>query len=431
MMKRLLMLALSLLLLTCAAAGAEQAYANVENALYRIVLRSGEADIPLGSGVLYGDQQTLLTALSCCPAGDLYALSADGEHAVRSMEAAEDVALLRLATPASGEPLPLADGDMQALPYLFGASAAGQLGAMPVYAMQEGRLGTQDTAVLVSEEGLLPGGLMVDEQGAIVGLTVAQHMEGVGLYVLLDAAALRHELTASEEDNTSTLDIAFSWLGGELVIAWEDEERTAGSYLCVISGEENRYFQHYTLGTDLRSVPMAVPPGHAYRIAVQYVPRDGESPALDWAAMSVYTIPEATFAAHGFSQQCWLASVPAGTAVDSPLPEMTEITAQALTDPAQDIYFQIRCTYFENIEDEMPMALELIAPDGQFYFEQMGFLFDPELAQDDSFALPMDALLDQCATYSGGTLLPGEYRVRYALNGQIAGEYPFTLSVSP
>ncbi len=428
MHKRILMIALTLLLLMGASACGEEAYDQIGDAMYRIVLRDGETDVTLGSGVLFADQQTLLTALACCQEGELFALGSDGEHPVLRYDAAEGAgaALMTLATPSAAKPLVFAENGTNTMPLLFGTNAEGSMGTVPLYMVRHGLINGFDALMLSSEEGLLPGAFIADSEGKVTGLVIVQHMEGFGTYIGVDASVLGRAMAPAKEESPF-LPATLLWENGLMTISWQDAERTNGQYIITISGEGNRYYSDYTQEIAQRSVGLALPPGHTYYTQVQWVAdnADGIPPVED--DMMVFTLPETTFTAFGFTQQCYLAGAPAGKATETVLPEMTKPTAEILTDPAKDIYLQIRSAYANIAQDEMTMTLELIAPDGQFYFEEMGFVFVPEYAQDDSFAVPLDDLIADCVQFSGGALKPGKYLVRYAINGQVAGECAFTL----
>ncbi len=428
MHKRILMIALALLLLMGASACAEEAYDQIGDAMYRIVLRGGETDVILGSGVLFSDQQTLLTSLACCREGELFALGRDGEHPVLRWDAAENAgaALMTLATPSAAKPLIFAEDGTNTLPLLFGANAEGLVGTAPLYMVRHSLVNGFDALMLSSEEGLLPGGFIADSEGKVTGLVIAQHMEGIGTYIGVDAFVLSKAMAPAEEES-SFLHAALSWENGLMTISWQDDERPNGQYIITISGEGNRYYSDYTQAIAQRSVGLALPPGHTYYAQVQWVADNAERILPQGDDMMAFTLPETAFTAFGFTQQCYIASVPAGTAIETVLPEMAELTAEILTDPAKDVYLQIRSAYVDTAQCEMPMTLELIAPDGQFYFEEMGFVFVPEYAQDDSFALPLDDLIADCVKFTGGALKPGKYLVRYAINGQVAGECAFAL----
>lgn len=428
MHKRILIIALTLLLLMGASACAEEAYDQIGDAMYRIVLRNGETDVVLGSGVLFADQQTLLTALACCKEGELVALGSDGEHRVLRWDAAESAgaALMTLATPSAAKPLVFAETGTNTIPLLFGTNAEGAMGTVPLYMVRHGLVNGFDALMLSAEEGLLPGSFIADSEGKVTGLVIAQHMEGFGTYIGVDASVVSKAM-APAEDESPFLPAAFSWENGLMTISWQDAERPNGQYLVTISGEGNRYYSDCTQKIAQRSVGLALPPGHTYYAQVQWVADNADRIPPQGDDMMAFTLPETAFTAFGFTQQCYVASVPAGTAIEPVLPEMRKLTAAILTDPAKDIYLQIRSAYADTAQGEMPMTLELIAPDGQFYFEEMGFVFVPEYAQDDSFAVPLDDLIADCVNFSGGALKPGKYLVRYAINGQVAGECAFTL----
>ena len=128
----------------------------------------------------------------------------------------------------------------------------------------------------------------------------------------------------------------------------------------------------------------------------------------------------------GYTQECCYTSAPAGTEVTDILPDMGPLTLPALAS-GRDHYLQIISHYSVTEETEMPMAVELIAPDGQFYFEEHIFLFSPEWAEEDWSLIPLDELLTTCQEFSGGVLQKGEYLLRYSLGGFVAGELAFTL----
>ena len=70
MLKRILMLLMTLLLLALPAS-AEDLYDQIDAALYQIVLRTDAGDKLLGSGVLFVDASAILTAEGCCKEGAL------------------------------------------------------------------------------------------------------------------------------------------------------------------------------------------------------------------------------------------------------------------------------------------------------------------------------------------------------------------------
>lgn len=428
MRKRILMLTMALMLLLTASAGAEELYEKLGSALYRIVLRTEKGDTTLGSGVLFVDPSVLLTAAGCCAEGDLYAIGNDGEHAVLSRGLSESgAALLELATPSTSEPLLLADTDAQSLPYIFGAGSDGRSGPSPLYLVRQTLHGSRDALLLTGGEGLLPGAFLADTKGNIIALVLSQHMEGVGGYVALDSHELALALLEEDKAASNFLPATLSWADGHLNIAWEDKKRDIGVYVVTVSGDDNAYYTTYEAKPAERSMSLSFPPGHTYHIQVQWAKKESAALAPDWDAMEVITIPAIDYTAGGYQAECFLVSAPAGADSTASLAEMTTFTPAALTDPTRDILLQVRSCYTVSAKADVPMAVELTAPDGQFYFEEMTFTLDPAYGADDAFSLEMDELLASCAEFSGGVLKEGTYKVRFSLRGKVAGEYAFTV----
>lgn len=426
MIKRILILTLTLMMLCGVTVHAEEAYDKIGNAMYRIVLRTAEGDQTLGSGVLFVDQSVLLTAEGCCREGDLYAIGTDGEHAILGW-AEEEVGfiLMELATPSAYEPLTLADAAAQSLPYIFGVNAEGDAGSVPLYLVRRTMHQGQNALLLTGEEGLMPGGFMTDERGNLVGLVMAQQMEGIGSYVALDANEIGRALQ-EENQPDAPLDCKLSWKDGILTVSWKDAVRDSGMYVITISGGMNYYYTTYDAGKDDRSAELLVPPGHTYEVQVQWAASAARQPSPMWEAMKSITIPALPFTAYGYTQTAGLCSVPAGQDVMDDQETMTLISVDTLMDPAADIYLQVRNSYEVSATATWPMTFELLAPDGQFFYEEMMYTLNAG-SSNDSFVLLVDDLLSSCAEFSYGDLPAGDYILRYSLNGKIAGEYAFTV----
>lgn len=414
------------LLLSCCTAGAEDVYPLIDDAIYRIVLRTEIGDVLLGSGVLFLNGNVLLTAQSCSREGQLYAIGSDGEHAIRKVENAGNsgAVLMEMESAAAAAPLTLSDFSAGTLSWVFGMTQTGEVSAMPLYQFRAAVIREQDALVMISEEGLLPGAVAVDEKGQIVAVTISQQGEGIGMYAALDADNIYNALFPDE--NSPFVKTDLSWQVGSLRVAWTDHQRTNGAYIVTISGDNNAYYTTFEAPPEARSMQFAVPPGHAYDVQVQWVPDGADKREPDWRYMQTLVLPELPLRQMGYTQTCYYASAPAGTEITERLPDMGPLTLAALAN-GQDHYLQVISRYDVAEEFEAPMAVELIAPDGQFYFEEHIFMFSPDWEEEDCFALSLDDLLTTCQEFSGGVLRKGEYRVRYAIGGYVAGEYVFTL----
>lgn len=416
-----------LLLLPCMSAKAEEAvYDLIDNALYRIVLRTEAGDVLLGSGVLFHDPSVLLTAESCVREGKLYAIGGDGEHAIQAIEKAgtSGVVLMEMEKPSNAQPLSLSDFAAGTLPLLFGMTQQGEVGSLPLYTVRAAIVREQDALVILSEEGMMPGAVALDEKGQLVAMTVGQQGEGIGMYPALDADNIYYAMFP--DTDSPYLKTELSWQGGSLTVAWTDRQRKNGKYVITLSGDDNTYYTTFETDPEVRSMEFAVPPGHSYDVQVQWVAPGKAVQDVNWYHMQTLFLPELPLHQFGYTQECYFASAPAGTEINDTLPDKGELTLAALAD-GQDHYLQVISRYDVTEEFDAPMAVELIAPDGQFYFEEHIFTFAPEWEEDDCFALPLDGLLTTCQEFSGGVLKKGEYLVRYSLGGYVAGEFGFTL----
>lgn len=428
MLKRILMLLMTLLLLALPA-GAEDLYDQIDAALYQIVLRTDAGDKLLGSGVLFVDASAILTAKGCCKEGALYAVGLDGEYAVESVTpVGSGAALLTLASPATAAPRLLAPTEAQSLPFIFGVNGDGERGTMPLY---KARVGLRDglySLLFASEEGLLPGAFLTDEQGRVTALITNQQMEGLGSYAGLGADALGLLLSTEEKADTSFLDCTFAWEDGELTVSWTDKAHTEGVYVVTLVTEENQYYTTYVADITERSLAVTPPPGHTYGIQVQRAASEAEALEPDWNVLRDYTLPLLPFPAYGMQAECAILSLPAGSETIDDDSTLTAFTAANLTDPARDIYLRADCSYTIPTLHTANLTLELIAPDGQFFFDEQIIDLDPADAAADSLYFSLNTVLDSCVEFSGGALQAGDHTLRFFLDGCIGGEYTFTVT---
>lgn len=426
LMKRMMILLLALLLLALPVHGEENVGEKLSGALYRIVLRTEEGDMTLGSGVLFVQKDLLLTAEYCCQDGTLYAIGRDGEFPVVYGEKAHGggVAVLQIAGQAAGEPLLLAGYESSVLPWLFGATPEGTLTSKLLKGALESKYRELDALVLRSVEGLLPGAVVVDTYGDIVAMVTGQQAEGLGMYTALDPDGVLASMNAGVDRIFPPAQA--KWENAALILTWEDEERTDGQYAVIVSSDENEYYTWFDAASTECELEIVLAPGHQYDWQLQWVPAGGNVEP-DWNRMQSVSAPAGAFTAYDYQQSCCLATGPRGSDDAHDLSPMKSITAAAICNEETDVYLQVECSYKVDEWVTLPMSVELIAPDGQFFFSTYNYNFAPDGVNGDSYALPVQELFDYCRQYAGGTLPLGDYVIRYAFDGQIAGEYPFTL----
>ncbi len=443
-MKKIILL---LCLVLCAAFSVAQAgddpQTMAENALYTIVARTDGGDMVLGSGVLFQRSDALLTVSHCMPEGtEIYAVNADGERRVKGWETLLDsgLGILYLEGLARTAPLALSAMDCYALPTLYGVDGKGQAAQAHlhqiIYSVHNGYNALQ----LVAHDGLMPGGVMMDEKGALMGVILTQNGEGRGRYTALDARTLMALM--GQESVSGEMEYSMTWLNGSCretlcawngdkgvaVVLWPEAEGGEGTYVIHVSGEENLYYTSYTAEMGETYVELPLPPGHRYLFHVQWV-KDGEQAEFDMAYAVSLEIPEAqALTSYGFTQDCYLGVAPAAHPHNAIHDRMDEVSADMLTDPRQTVCLQILNRYDVDETVEMPLSICLEAPDGQFYWYDSSYAFIPEYEQNDVFCMDLSGLWEDCATFSGhadGLVPAGEYTLAYYIGGKLAGEYAF------
>lgn len=432
MTKRILMMILALLLCCFFAHAEETLPAAAADVLYRIVLRTEEGDQTLGSGVLFMRENVLLTAAGCVREGQLYAVGADGEHQVVACELVSDsgAALLELATSAAAETPTLSSGSLGTNPQVLGADASGGFLAQPLTRLGRTMYCGQEALLLSAGEGLLPGAVVLDAQGQVLCLVLAQQTEGRGMYTALTADTLYSALTG-QKNAEAFLPVQAAWEEGRLCVTWEDEtQRDGGVYLVSLSADENAYYTSYEVDPEEHKLEVQTPPGHTYYVQVQWAESVSQGVTPVWSAMQAVEAPDEAFASYAYTQECYLASAPARQSVSGVLPPLSPVTTAALEDAARERYLQVRCAYDVSDGEKLPMTVELIAPDGQFFFVDLSFTFSAEHEAQDGIAVPVDSLFAGSAQFSGGSVQPGSYVLRYAFQGKTAGECVLTVETA-
>lgn len=427
MLKRLISLLTAAMLLFSTMALAEtDIYSLIEGALYNIILRTEDEDILLGSGVLFLDNSVLLTAAGCIQEGSLYAIGTDGEHAVSSADKLDDsgIALLEMAEPSANTPLHMAAEDSTGMACIFGIDATGELLVAPLDQLRTTVYHSQEAMLLSSSEGLLPGGILADDRGDLIGLTIAQQAEGTGAYLALDAPAMYRTMTRQQYAD-AFLPVTAEYTGGILTITWTDEARKDGQYLITLSADDNEYYTYFEASCTEDHIEISVPPGHRYDFQVQWAENVEAGLEPVWGAMSELIVPSASFSDHSYQHTSNLVTRSGPHGALQPLPETS--LAQ-MTDAGLLYYLQVESSYDVEEAVELPMTIELLSPDGQFYFESALCTLSPAKEKRDAFLLPLDALLADCSVFSGGTLQLGQYEIRFALGGAVAGVYSFTVT---
>ncbi len=397
---------------------------------------------PLGTAVLVEDAATLLTTIwAAQPDGQLMAVGSGGALAVteiRQPDGKSPLLRVTLAQPSPAQPAAL--GTAEGPLIIRGVTAEGAAFSAPARHVIVTPLDGASCLLYTGIAGTLPGAVLTDAQGNIAGMAVATYTEGVHRYVAYTAekigAVLRGEtarnapaaeginwlngFTAAVEHGMMTVD----WSG---VIPAEGAEDSAFTLFWVDGA--NGYYTYAPLDWAEGSAEVSVLPGHTYLMWLQQS-MTGEVDTSSFPQAALITEAPATqpFTAMDFVNA---ASCLACTdAAEEPenldlLPPMEDITAARLRDEGLRLYLQVTNTYQTQGQREALLTVALTAPDGSCYWDTDGYMFLPELGENDNWFMEVTALFRDCEQFTG--FVSGPYTLAYYLDGQLGGEVTFVL----
>ena len=441
MKKRLLAVLLAMLLaLGCLPARAEQ----LPEGIFRLICRDAQGqDTLLGTAVLM-EGNTLLTAASAARCeGQLLAVGPEGEYTVLAAVIPPEqpgVALLGLAEQPSESPVVLA-GDSASVSWAA-LEEGGAMACVPVEQASIITLDGRECLLYTAREGLLPGGVLVNEKGELLCLTVASYAEGVGRYVALPASELLTLLpggrgsSAAGPESGQVTGFTVTAQAGVLTVDWsacgvtlEEGEQL----LVVLYDTKNTFLDYLTPAAGETSVSQAAVPGRTYEVAIL---RSRGTPDFSsfWDKDAVQTtLPETEpFDRYKFrNEELYLGHAPleqAEEAMYQKVEPIDPITEQSLTVPEQAVFLQATSTYQVEKEAAATAVIALFTPEDFCLFTGGGFLFLPELCAGDVWNMEITDLIDHYLEFSPtGSMSPGAYSLRFYLDGALAGELMWTL----
>ena len=434
MMKRILPLLLALcLLLGLVPAAAE---AMPEN-LYRIVLRTDSGDETLGTAVLYGSQATLLTAAGCWAEGDLYAIGADGEHAILRCDVVIGTQLISMAmaTPSSAEPMPVSAADYLLDYCLYGVNAGGGFVRMDVYNSRVTRLDGRTEVLLYAAEGLLPGAIMMGDDFGLACVTVHQAAEGEGVYAAVTDVTLGKLDTRPANGTFLLTGFTARYEAGHVVVDWSDVALPENVSLTVFSTSTNNiYLTSLVPAKGATSVVFPAAPGTEVMSWIAVTPGGAEMTGQPFPE----TVDEAAFVDVPLAGPITfngLRSIRMGVTTGEPgaeampadfLPQ-EPLTRENLT--GRSLYFMTEDTYTCTAEDDdHTLMVILYTPEGYTFYYYSGYVFMPEFADSDLWIADISDLAADYERFCAGEPWPaGEYTVLFTIDGAEVSRMTFTL----
>ena len=378
---------------------------------------------------------------ACAPAGTLYAIGEDGEHAVAlaTPVAGTRLAMLTLATPAAAEPLVVTTADYLLDYMIYGVNGKGEFVAMALRNTRLTLLDGRTEALLYAAEGLLPGAIVLGDDFGLACITVYQAAEGNGVYATVTDTTLLQVKTESLAADAYLLQgIAATCEKGLVVVDWSAARgyvADAGlTYTAFIVGGNNLYVTHVKAADGVTTAHFPAAPGT--QVAVWVVAsRGGDAmqvypQAID--ELTLVTIPEAQPVDLYGLTNLRMGIAPGQPGLDGLIADFlpqVAITREMLTDPDTAIYFMTEDTYTCTAEDsDHTLMVTLYTPAGYTFYYHSGYVFMPEYAAGDLWMTDVSAMFADCAAFSGEEPWPaGEYTILYTIDGAEVNRLTFTL----
>ncbi len=304
-----------------------------------------------------------------------------------------------------------------------------------VYSASEVTWRSSSCLLLSLSGSVAPGSPLVTEEGRLAGIAVGEWAEGAdrtlflsvdGLYQsmseALDVFAGRSMINPPDgldvtlDANTAT----FDWSRMALPEKAEGEEL----YL-IVADTMNRYLTYYRIDNEETRCVMTLTPGRTYHSGIAAC---GEAPSMVPDSYVVTVIPEAEkLTDYEFvSRVCAIAEDPAeGRAADGlPIP-VTEVTEELLRSGRASFYSSTSYNVPESITG-VSLLITLTDPDGYNYRYESQWMYDVQLNNEDTWAIPLDStgLLEMlnASGYPAGT-----YEVAMYIGGALADSFTFEL----
>ena len=427
MLKRVLMILLTLLLLASAAC------AEPADALYLLV----DGEQPLGTAVLYKDQNTLLTTLWTlvgAPCEDLHAVGAGGSLPVAEWNGTLNADLIELTLEEASPATPLAISEGAQTVYVLGHDLQKQSVHAEAAHLSIIPYGETARVMYTAPAALLPGGVLVDEQGALCGVTLSAYGESVNRYVAMSAT----EITPMEGSDTAWLQGFTVTPGvGKFTVDWSACDLSCERKDCVISlffADSMNPFYSYMDQLEGTSAVVPVMPGRSYEVWMQHAHQqiDHSIPCPEEAVVTVGIAPAEPFALYDYHDaEIYLSAAPmkgVTSYYNTYLPPVENISADTLSDPETAVFLQVSSSYTVEKNEEASLLVTLTTPEGYVLDYLGGFTFDASLQEKDNWNVELCPLLDDYLSMNGtGEFAAGVYTVSYYLDGALGNSFAWVM----
>lgn len=150
------------------------------------------------------------------------------------------------------------------------------------------------------------------------------------------------------------------------------------------------------------------------------------------STVSYFTVPVSSdlYAEYSYAETeayVTMAAVDSELADDAVIPAVDSLTKEAM-DAGNHLFLQVTSTYQVSESTDVNLLLALYLPDGNCLLRPAGFNFDPELVAGDHWHADFVEEYDDTMAYTTQYgWVPGDYRISWFMDGQLAGSLQFTI----
>jgi len=395
-----------------------------------------QEDVCIGPAVLFSSDSLLLTtAVLPDHPETLTAVNKEESIPAQYIGTVSDggLSLFELEQPASSEPLILADTlNFDNCTY-WGIDSQGNTHTGNT---QRVNFIDNDTGLLslTCEDSLIPGTILYNQNGNLVGLVYAALGEGNGRGLAVSNYTIYQAFSQDDSGQAANSEFWYSdiqcQLEANLVhLSWDldTEDQDGISYIYWID-THNPYYVVQESEPGNSSLDLLLVPGREYAFWISKELM--EDPDLFTVTPAVISIPlNGEVQDHEFTTDSMgIAVLPASeTPQDTDaLPLAAELNRIMLSDSSKKIYLQVENRYNVSENIQCNLAVSITTPDGACYSLVSGYLYAPEYMNHDLWHIEITSLFRDIENYQNA-FPAGSYSVQYFLDDQLGGSFSFDL----
>lgn len=362
----------------------------------------------------------------------------------------EELPVLQVATLESGLTVLYVDGVDSPLPAIaqthLGSATVASVNAYGE-AIARGQINTTvqwhglTCPLLLCGGDVLPGALVTDAEGALVGMVAAEWLDQANAWVVLPAAAMTDARARADAALQPVVESELPLLVDGWVTAFDMETDgmrltlhlpldvpavEGGRFTAFLAGLNNPYYSYVPVSDVMTELPIYLPPEQAYAVWLHYGTEEYSALMPGEYYQYAQTGKAPAFADYNYREtELYVGLIPAEAEQNSVRAEAVDtVTAAMLADETVSVCMQAVSVYEVTETITVDMQTVLTTPEGFTFTLDSGFIFSPEMAAEDVWNCPLDMLLNNYLRFSG-TAAPGEYRIDNYFDGKYVSTVTF------